>query len=87
MAFQMKNGKWKGQLYYTDRNGKVHRKTKNFDRKRDALQWQNEERKRLELADQEADTKQKSFKDILVGEWVNCTWNMHLIHSQTRTTS
>ncbi len=69
MAFQMKNGKWKGQLYYTDRNGKVHRKTKNFDRKRDALQWQNEERKRLELADQEADTKQKSFKNILVGEW------------------
>lgn len=69
MAFQMKNGKWKGQVYYTDRNGKVHRKTKNFDRKRDALQWQNEECKRLELADQEAETKQKSFKELKVGEW------------------
>ncbi|MCT4535181.1 tyrosine-type recombinase/integrase [Halodesulfovibrio sp.] len=69
MAFQMKNGKWKGQVYYTDRNGKVHRKTKNFDRKRDALQWQTEERKKLELADQEAETKQKNFKELKVGEW------------------
>ena len=69
MAFQMKNGKWKGQVHYTDRNGKLHRKTKNFDRKREALQWQLDERKRLELVDQEAETQHKNFSELQVGEW------------------
>ncbi|WP_066852965.1 tyrosine-type recombinase/integrase [Halodesulfovibrio spirochaetisodalis] len=77
MAFQMKNKKWKGQVHFTDCNGKLHRKTKNFDRKREAIQWQNEERKRLELADQEAETRHKNFSELKVGEWAE----MYITHA------
>ena len=73
----MKNKKWKGQVHFTDHNGKLHRKTKNFDRKREAIQWQNEERKRLELADQEAETRHKSFNELKVGEWAE----MYMTHA------
>lgn len=68
MAFQMKNGKWKGQIRFTDSKGTVHRKTKNFSRKRDALQWQSAERKRLEEADKGTLSAPDSSK-LTIQEW------------------
>lgn len=68
MAFQMKNGKWKGQIRFTDSKGTVHRKTKNFSRKRAALQWQSDERKRLEEADKGTLSAPDNSK-LTIQEW------------------